>query len=153
MKRFACVIGSILLPLVFSASIALAQSPLNPKALEAACAVAAKAELSKFRLPASHTKMWCAVIDREGKLLAVNATDTGGTPQNPLGSDAWRGSIEIAIAKAYTAVAFSSNDAALDSRAVGLVTRPDGPGSTMPADIGTDTGVAPLWGLSASNPY
>src|ERR1700687_1126354 len=66
MKRFACVIGAILLPLVFSASIALAQSPLNPKALEAACAVAAKAELSKFRLPASHTKMWCAVIDREG---------------------------------------------------------------------------------------
>jgi hypothetical protein len=65
-----------------------------------------------------------------------------------LGSDAWRGSIEIAIAKAYTAVAFSSNDLALDSRTVGLVTRPDGPGSTVPADIGTDAGVR-RYGVSA----
>src|SRR5258708_39394375 len=86
------------------------------------------------------TKMWCAVVDREGKLLLIQATDTNGTPQNSKGSDAWRGSIEIAEAKAYTALAFSSNDQALDSRTVGLLTRPDGPGSTGAADIGTDAG-------------
>src|SRR5665213_213297 len=57
------------------------------------------------------------------------------------------------IAKAYTAVAFSSNDTALDSRTVGLVTRQDGPGSTAPGSIGTDAGVAPLWGIGDSNPY
>jgi uncharacterized protein GlcG (DUF336 family) len=151
MKRLAYVIGTILVPLAFSTGIAFAQTPLNPKGLEAACVAAAKAEPATFR--PGPTKMWCAVIDREGKLLAVNATDTGGTPQSPLGSDAWRGSIEIAIAKAYTAVAFSSNDKPLDSRTVGLVTRPDGPGLTGSTDIGTDAGVAPLWGLSASNPY
>src|ERR671924_255566 len=82
------------------------------------------------------TKMWCAVVDREGELLLIKATDTGGTPAAPGGSDAWRGSIEIAIAKAYTAVAFSSNDLALDSKTIGLLARPDGPGSTAAGDIG-----------------
>jgi uncharacterized protein GlcG (DUF336 family) len=152
MKRFAYAIGMAIVPLAFSTGIALAQKPpFDPKAIEAACAVAAKAEPATFR--PGNTKMWCAVIDREGKLLAINATDTGGTPLSPAGSDAWRGSIEIAIAKAYTAVAFSSNDTPLDSRTIGLVTRTDGPGSTAPSDIGTDAGVAPLWGLGASNPY
>jgi uncharacterized protein GlcG (DUF336 family) len=150
MKRLAFVLG-IVSPLVLFTSFAFAQTPFNPKTIEAACAAAAKAQAAKFR--PGNTKMWCAMIDREGKLLAINATDTGGTPQAPLSSDAWRGSIEIAIAKAYTAVAFSSNDLALDSRTVGLVTRQDGPGSTTPADIGTDLGVAPLWGIGASNPY
>src|SRR5437879_4883027 len=75
------------------------------------------------------TKMWCAVVDREGELLLIQATDTGGTPAAPGGSDAWRGSIEIAMAKAYTAVAFSSNDVPLDSKTIGLLARPDGPGS------------------------
>jgi uncharacterized protein GlcG (DUF336 family) len=152
MNRFGYAAGISAVALSLSAGSAFAQSQLNPKALEAACAVAAKAEPAAFR-PGGNTKMWCAVVDREGKLLAISASDTGGTPQNPAGSDAWRGSIEIAIAKAYTAVAFSSNDLALDSRTIGVVTRQDGPGSTNPGDIGTDNGVAPLWGLSASNPY
>jgi hypothetical protein len=34
------------------------------------------------------TKMWCAVVDREGELLLIKATDTGGTPSAPGGSDA-----------------------------------------------------------------
>src|SRR5215470_19167389 len=38
------------------------------------------------------TKMWCAVVNREGGLLLIRATDTGGTPAAPAGSDAWRGS-------------------------------------------------------------
>jgi uncharacterized protein GlcG (DUF336 family) len=99
------------------------------------------------------TKMWCAVVDREGELLLIQATDTGGTPAAPGGSDAWRGSIEIAIAKAYTAVAFSSNDLALDSKTIGLLARPDGPGSTAAADIGTNAGVASLFGIGNTNLY
>jgi uncharacterized protein GlcG (DUF336 family) len=99
------------------------------------------------------TKMWCAVVDREGVLLLIQATDTGGTPVAPGGSDAWRGSIEIAMAKAYTAVAFSSNDLALDSKTIGLLARPDGPGSTAAADIGTNAGVASLFGIGNTNPF
>jgi uncharacterized protein GlcG (DUF336 family) len=97
--------------------------------------------------------MWCAAVDREGKALAINATDTGGTPQSPLNSDAWRGSIEIALGKAYSAVAFSSDDQALNTLDLGLATRTDGPGSTAPGDIGHDAGVASLWGIGDSNPY
>src|SRR5260370_26333878 len=123
---------------------------INPTALEGACATAAKAEPAKFRPSTHFTKMWCAVINREGKLLAINATDTGGTPSAPAGSDAWRGSIEIAIAKAYTAVAFSSNELNVDSRAIGLLSRTDETGST--ALVGHDDGVAPLWGIGNSNP-
>jgi uncharacterized protein GlcG (DUF336 family) len=152
MKRLAFVSTSILTSIALCGGLASAQvTKLNPKAIEAACATVAKAQKTAFR--PGNTKMWCAVVDREGRLLAINATDTGGTPPTPLNSDAWRGSIEIAIAKAYTAVAFSSNDTALDSRTVGLVTRQDGPGSTAPGNIGTDAGVAPLWGIGASNPY
>ena len=99
------------------------------------------------------TKMWCAVVDREGELLLIKATDTGGTPAAPGGSDAWRGSIEIAIAKAYTAVAFSSNDLALDSKTIGLLARPDGPGSNAAAAIGTNAGVASLFGIGNTNPF
>ncbi len=118
-----------------------------------ACQTTAGATASALRGTGKKTKMWCAVADREGELLLIESTDTNGSPQNPNGSDAWRGSIEIAEAKAYTGLAFSSNDQALDSRTVGLLTRPDGPGLTTPSDIGTDKGVAPLWGLGDTNPF
>jgi uncharacterized protein GlcG (DUF336 family) len=98
------------------------------------------------------TKMWCAVVDREGVLLLIHATDTAGTPHNPNGSDAWRGSIEIAIAKAYTAVAFSSNQQAIDSRTLGLLARLDVPqlGAVNP---GANAGPAPLFGIGDTNLY
>ena len=48
-------------------------------------------------------------------------------------------------------MAFSSNQNALSSREIGLAARPDGPGSTALADIGTDKGVAPLFGIGESN--
>jgi uncharacterized protein GlcG (DUF336 family) len=121
-------------------------------ALFQACQATAATTPSPLRkTPGS--KMWCAVVNREGKLLLIRATDTNGTPSDPAGSNAWRGSIEIAIAKAYTAVAFSSHDLALDSKTIGLLARPDGPGSTLPADIGTDAGVAPLFGIGNTNPF
>jgi uncharacterized protein GlcG (DUF336 family) len=116
------------------------------------CQAAAAATPSPLR-GGEPTRMWCAVIDREGDLRLIKATDTGGTPQNPLGSDAWRGSIEIAIAKAWTAVAFSSNDLALDSKTIGLLARPDvcifGPCGA----VGTQAGPAPLFGIGNTNPF
>lgn len=126
-----------------------AANPLIPAAFQRACAAAAAAEPSAVR-SGKNTKMWCALVDREGKLLGITASDTGGTPSNPLNSDAWRGSIEIAIAKAYSAVAFSSNDQALDTRALGLASRTDNGAMGTP---GTDEGPASLWGISASNPF
>jgi uncharacterized protein GlcG (DUF336 family) len=118
-----------------------------------ACQDAAVNTPSPLRGGTLATKMWCAVVDREGEFLLIKATDTGGTPAAPGGSDAWWGSIEIAIAKAYTAVAFSRNDLALDSKTIGLLARPDGPGSTAAADIGTNAGVAPLFGIGNTNPF
>ena len=123
---------------------------IDASTIESACATAAANQNSAFRA-GKKTKMWCAVVDREGEALAINATDTGGTPNSPAGSDAWRGSIEIALAKAYSAVAFSSNDQALNTLQLGLASRPDGGGD--PNQVGHDTGPAPLWGIGNSNPY
>ncbi len=70
------------------------------------------------------TKMHIAVVDREGKLLGLRSMD-----------DAWVGSIDIAQAKAYTAVAFSSDENALTSRSIGCLSQPG----------------APLWHIGNSN--
>jgi uncharacterized protein GlcG (DUF336 family) len=122
----------------------------NAAAIFAKCQETAATTHSNLRN--GPTKMWCAVVNREGVLLLISATDTGGIPSNPKGSDAWRGSIEIAIAKAYTAMAFSSNQQALDSRTVGLLARLDVPqlGASNP---GTNTGPAPLFGIGDTNLY
>lgn len=151
MSRLVLMIGILCAATGFFENQCLADgSSINAGAIEAACAAAAVAETAKFRPLTGKTKMWCAVISREGRLLAINATDTGGTPSNPMGSDAWRGSIEIAIAKAYTAVAFSSNELNVDTRAIGLLSRTDAGGAGSP---GTDTGPGPLWGVGNSNPF
>jgi hypothetical protein len=114
-----------------------------------ACQKAASATASTFGRK-NGTIMWCAVLDREGTTLLIKATDTGESPGPILKTDAWRASIEIAEAKAYTALSVSSNDLALDSRTVGLASRPDS-GASGP--VGTDTGPAPLWGLGNTNPF
>jgi uncharacterized protein GlcG (DUF336 family) len=85
-----------------------------------ACQTAADETPSPIR-GTDFTIMWCAVVDREGVLQLIKATDTGGTPNDPMDSDAWRGSVPIANAKAWTALAFSSEDAALDSKTVGFL--------------------------------
>jgi hypothetical protein len=110
------------------------------------CVATAKTTKSPLR-GTPGTKMWCAVLDREGLTILIKATDTGESPGPHLTTDAWRASIEIAEAKAYTALSVSSNDLALDSKTVGLLARQDGPGSTAPADIGTNAGVASLFGV------
>jgi uncharacterized protein GlcG (DUF336 family) len=151
MRRTILLPGTTL-ALVLSVSTS-SRAQLVPAALFTACQTTAAATPSALRGAGKTTKMWCAVVDREGQLLLIKATDTGGTPTDPASSDAWRGSIEIAIAKAFSALAFSSNDQALDSRTLGLLARADGPGKTSPTKIGTDAGVAPLFGIGNSNSY
>jgi uncharacterized protein GlcG (DUF336 family) len=117
------------------------------------CVTTANATPSPIRGTGKTTKMWCAVLDREGLTLLIQATDTAESPGPHLTTDAWRASIEIAEAKAYTALSVSSNDFALDSFTVGRLARQDGPGSTALADIGTNAGVASLFGVGDTNPF
>ena len=148
--------SALALALVTGPAAAFSTNELN--AIFSACQDTADATPSPIRNNGQtvhlNTIMWCAVVDREGVLQLVKATDTGGTPNDPLDSVAWRGSVAIANAKAWTALAFSSLDVALDSKTVGLLARQDGPGATAPpAVIGTNAGVAPLFGIGDTNLY
>jgi len=78
------------------------------------------------------TKMHIAVVDRDGKLREVRSMP-----------DAWVGSIDIAIAKARTAAFFSSDENALTSRIIGVLSQAHGAGG-----VG---GAGPLWGIGNSN--
>lgn len=62
------------------------------------------------------TKMHIVVVDRQGRVVGQRSME-----------DAWMGSIAIARAKAFTAAAFSSNENALTTRAIGLLSQPGGP--------------------------
>ena len=75
----------------------------------------------------SPNRMWAAVVDRQGVLCAVTRSD----------ADAWPGSRDIAIAKAYTANAFSSHSLALSTANIYGPTQPGGS----------------LYGLNNSNPF
>jgi len=61
------------------------------------------------------TRMHIAIVDRNGALLALHSMP-----------DAWAISIDIALAKAYTAAGVSSNENAISSRSLGLLTQPGG---------------------------
>ncbi len=61
------------------------------------------------------TRMHIAIVDRNGHLLALHSME-----------DAWTISIDIAQAQAYTAGGLSSNENALSSRSVGVLTQPGG---------------------------
>jgi uncharacterized protein GlcG (DUF336 family) len=61
------------------------------------------------------TRMHIAIVDRNGHLLALHSME-----------DAWPVSIDIAQAKAYTAASVSSNENAISSRSLGLLTQPGG---------------------------
>jgi uncharacterized protein GlcG (DUF336 family) len=76
--------------------------------------------------------MVIAVVARDGKLLQVYAQP-----------DAWVGSQDIAIAKARTAAFFSSNENALTSRIIGVLSQAHNPDGTG--------GAGPLWGIGNSN--
>jgi uncharacterized protein GlcG (DUF336 family) len=68
--------------------------------------------------------MQIAIVARDGKLLRLFSM-----------TDAWVGSIDIAVAKGRTAAFFSSDQNALTSRIVGVASQPGGP----------------LWGIGNSN--
>ena len=60
-------------------------------------------------------KMHIIVMNRLGHVIGRRSMD-----------DAWEGSVSIAKAKAFTAMAFSSNENALTSRSIGTLTQPGG---------------------------
>src|ERR1700736_2666978 len=75
----------------------------------------------------SPNRMWAAVVDRQGVLCSVTRSDP----------DAWPGSRDIAIAKAFTANAFSGHTLALSTANLYGPTQPGGS----------------LYGLNNSNPF
>jgi len=107
-----------------AAAPALSNSDLD--AIVAAAIAKANTTSSEFRLSPvpQPTKMQIAIVGRDGKLLRLYSM-----------SDAWVGSIDIAIAKARTATFFSSDQNALTSRIVGDNSQPGGA----------------LWGIGNSN--
>jgi uncharacterized protein GlcG (DUF336 family) len=107
-----------------AAPVDLTQADLD--VIVAQAVVTANATNSGFRVTPGpqKTKMQIAIVGRDGRLLRLYSMP-----------DAWVGSIDIAIAKARTGAFFSSNQNALTSRVVGLVSQPGGP----------------LWGIGNSN--
>ena len=75
----------------------------------------------------SPNRMWAAVVDRQGVLCGVTRSDP----------DAWPGSRDIAIAKAFSGNAFSSHTLALSTANLYGPTQPGGS----------------LYGLNNSNPF
>jgi uncharacterized protein GlcG (DUF336 family) len=78
----------------------------------------------------SGRKMWAALVDRNGRICAV-ATST----EDP--TDGWPGSRGIAMAKAYTANAFSTDTSALSTARLYTLSQPG----------------HSLWGAGAGNPF
>ena len=82
--------------------------------------IAANAEDSLLRIDKSgkkaKTKMHVIVVNCGGKVVGQKSMD-----------DAWVGSISIAKAKAFTATAFSSNENALSTRSIGVLSQPGQP--------------------------
>ena len=89
---------------------------------------AANAEQSLVRVNAENqkqsTRMHIIVVNRSGRVV--------GRRSMP---DAWHGSLSIASSKAFTAMAFSSDQNAMTSRTIGALSQPGGP----------------LWGIGHSN--
>lgn len=110
------------------------------------------ADTVAFRPKTGIGAWWCAVTNREGTLLAIRSSDTqeNGCRKTVFNSDAARLSELIAIAKAWTS-SFSNNEVAVDSRAAGVNSRIDQVGPPDGADVGTNAGAAPLWGVWATN--
>jgi uncharacterized protein GlcG (DUF336 family) len=103
--------------------------------LNAAEAQAGK-ENSLFRV-GQKTRMHIAISDREGRLLALRSM-----------SDAWTGSIDIAVAKARTAALFSSDQNALSTRDIGVLSQ------AHFTNGGSGVGEAgPLWGIWNTNQF
>jgi uncharacterized protein GlcG (DUF336 family) len=81
---------------------------------------AAKSQTSLLRVNSAGEKQTCRmhiiVMNRNGRTIGRRSMD-----------DAWYGSVSIAASKAYTAMAFSSNENALTTRTIGALSQPGGP--------------------------
>lgn len=84
------------------------------------------------------TRMHIAIVDRIGRLLALRSM-----------TDAWEGSIDIAIAKARTAALFSSNENALSTRDIGALAQP----RLIRKDGVVLDEAGPLWGIWQTNQF
>jgi len=94
----------------------------------------AKKEPSLLRVSADGkkqpTRMHIVVVDRGGRVVGQRSMP-----------DAWLGSIAIARAKAFTALAFSSDENALTTRSLGPLTQPGGPLWNIGNSNGADGGL------------
>jgi len=94
----------------------------------------AKKEPSLLRVSADGkkqpTRMHVVVVDRGGRVAGQRSMP-----------DAWLGSIAIARAKAFTAMAFSSDENALTTRSLGPLTQPGGPLWNIGNSNGADGGL------------
>ena len=94
----------------------------------------AKKEPSLLRVSADGkkqpTRMHIVVVDRGGRVVGQRSM-----------ADAWLGSIAIARAKAFTALAFSSDENALTTRSLGPLTQPGGPLWNIGNSNGADGGL------------
>jgi uncharacterized protein GlcG (DUF336 family) len=129
MKLNSRVLRAVVLSLVAVSAVGLFVAATRPapalgaddvtKILDQAEA-AAKKEESLLRVSGDGkkqmTRMHIIVVDRAGRQVGQRSM-----------ADAWVGSIAIARSKAYTAVAFSSNENALTTRTLGPLTQPGGP--------------------------
>ncbi len=129
MNRNPRSVRAVLAAVVVTAAAGLFVAATQPPALLGADEItkildqaeqAAKKEESLLRVNAEGkkqpTRMHIVVVDRGGRVVGQRSM-----------ADAWVGSIAIARSKAYTAVAFSSNENALTTRTLGPLTQPGGP--------------------------
>lgn len=107
-----------------AAPIGLSQADLDVIVAQAVAKAGVTNSAFRTSPTAQTTKMQIAIVGRDGKLLRLFSM-----------SDAWVGSIDIAIAKGRTAAFFSSNQNALTSRIIGQASQPGGA----------------LWGIGNSN--
>ena len=95
-------------------------SPAEIKQILDQAEAAANAEPSLLRVnlggSQQKTRMHIRIVDLTGKVIGERDMD-----------DAWFGSIDIAKAKAFTAMAFSSDQNALTTRSIGELSQPGGP--------------------------
>ncbi|HLY12596.1 MAG TPA: heme-binding protein [Planctomycetota bacterium] len=129
MKRNSGILRGVVVAVVAMTALGIAVAATRPAASLGADEVtkildqaeqAAKKEESLLRVNGEGkkqaTRMHIIVVDRAGRQVGQRSM-----------ADAWVGSIAIAHSKAFTAVAFSSNENALTTRTLGPLTQPGGP--------------------------
>jgi uncharacterized protein GlcG (DUF336 family) len=123
MRKLALVVPALVVAALSIAAFSPAPSSMSADDVEKVLAQAeaqAKKEPSLLRVSADGkkqpTRMHIVVVDRGGRVVGQRSM-----------ADAWVGSISIARAKAYTALAFSSDENALTTRSLTPLTQPGGP--------------------------